>query len=427
MHHFLKKENAVKIGKAHRWQREAISGAIVLLLSLITSWLFAWPQQAIAEDTVCAKVNIKIVQEVTLERQAFDAHMRINNGLTTSPLENVDVEVFFTDDSGGPVLASSDPNATDARFFIRLDTMTGINNVTGTGTVAPATSADIHWLIIPAPGASNGLASGTLYYVGATLTYTVGGVENVTEVTPDHIFVKPMPMLTLDYFLPREVYGDDAFTLEVEPPVPFSLGVRVSNHGNGTAQKLKIDSAQPAIVDNAQGLLVSFQIEGSSVNDQPATPSLLAGFGDIPAGSAAIARWLMTCSLSGRFVDFTAVYSHADELGGELTSLLEAVNTHPLIRDVLVDLPGRDQVRDFLAKDDDVYRVYESDSADTAVTDHSPNASLVPANGADPNEPYSLTFPAAPGFTFVKLVDPFGNERLLQEVEIGRASCRERV
>jgi hypothetical protein len=63
------------------------------------------------------------------------------------------------------------------------------------------------------------------------LTYTIGGEEKVTEVTPDYIFVKPMPAITLDYFLPSEVYGDDAFTPQTEPPIPFSVGVRVKNSG----------------------------------------------------------------------------------------------------------------------------------------------------------------------------------------------------
>lgn len=47
-------------------------------------------QSALADDTVCATVKIEIKQELTLERQAFEAHMRINNGLDTMPLENID-------------------------------------------------------------------------------------------------------------------------------------------------------------------------------------------------------------------------------------------------------------------------------------------------------------------------------------------------
>ncbi len=369
----------------------------------------------VLSHAVCARVKIEIRQELTLERQAFDAHMTINNGLSHITLENVDVDVSFADEEGNSVLASSDPDNTDAKFFIRVDSMDNIDDVDGSGTVAPSSSADIHWLIIPAPGASNGLELGTLYYVGATLTYTIGGDENVTEVSPDYIYVKPMPELTLDYFIPAEVYGDDAFSPEIEPPIPFSLGVRVQNNGFGVAKSLKIDSAQPKIVDNELGLLIGFIIEGSEVNGEPATESLLADFGDIEPNTSGMARWIMICTLSGQFIEFTAEFSHADELGGELTSLIDAVNTHFLVRDVVVDLPGRDLVKDFLAKDGDVYRIYESDSVDTQVMDQSASSGLSLEGQYGTETHYTLTAPATAGFMYVQLPDPFNGQRIIAE------------
>lgn len=364
-----------------------------------------------ADDSLCARVKIEIRQELTLERQAFDAHMRINNGLSHITLQDIDVDVTFADEEGNTVLASYDPDNTEALFFIRLDSMENIGDVEGNGTVQPSTSADIHWLIIPAPGASNGLEQGTLYYVGATLTYTIGGEEHVTEVSPDYIFVKPMPELTLNYFLPTDVYGDDAFTPGIEPPIPFSLGVRVSNNGAGVAREVKIDSAQPEIVENELGLLISFVIEGSEVNGEEATDSLLVEFGDIEPNTSGVARWIMTCSLSGKFIEFNAEFSHSDELGGELTSLIESVNTHFLVRDVLVDVSGRDSIRDFLAKDGGVYRVYESDSVDTEVLDQSASSSL----SGSGNE-YTLSTPVTAGFMYVQLPDPHSGEKELSAV-----------
>ena len=370
---------------------------------------------ATAEETLCAQVKIEIRQELTLERQAFDAHMRINNGLSHITLQDVDVAVSFSDVAGNSVLASSDPDNTDALFFIRVDSMENIDDIDGSGTVNPSSTADIHWLIIPASGASNGLELGTLYYVGATLTYTIGGEENVTEVSPDYIFVKPMPELTLDYFLQRDVYGDDAFTSEIEPPIPFSLGVRVKNAGHGVARNLKIDSAQPEIVENEQGLLIGFSIEGSEVDGQPATDSLLVNFGDIDPNTSGMARWIMICTLSGQFVDFTAGFSHSDELGGELTSLLEGVNTHFLVRDALVDLPGRDSIRDFLAIDGDVYRIYESDSADTVVLDQSTSSTLQFESQAGSMVYYTLSTPLTAGFMYLKLPDPYSGQKMISE------------
>jgi len=382
------------------------SAFILLLASLTASPAFA------ADDSVCARVKIEIKQELTLERQAFDAQMRITNGLSNISLQDVGVTVNFLDDQRRPVLASSDPDNTSALFFIRLSSMENISDVSGSGTVAASSTADIHWLIIPAPGAANGVPQGKLYYVGATLTYTVGGEEHVTEVTPDYIYVKPLPKIALDYFLPVDVYGDDAFTAEIEPPVPFNLGVRVSNNGQGVARKLKINSAQPRIVENQQGLLIGFVIQGSEVNGNPATSSLLADFGDIPPNASAVARWSMTCTLSGRFVEFKADYTHSDELGGELTSLLEDPVTHFLVRDVLVDLPGRDRIRDFLAIDGaGSHTVYESEKIDTPVSDQSSSSTLT-GSGTQ----YTLATPVTAGFMVVKLSDPNGGQKTIKEV-----------
>ncbi|MDF1589871.1 MAG: PKD domain-containing protein [Desulfobacterales bacterium] len=382
--------------------------------------LIAAPGTALAAtDSVCADVKIEIKQELTLERQAFDAHMRINNGLSHIMLKNVAATVSFKDAAGNTIRASSDPDDADALFFVRIDSLQNIDAVDGSGAVSPASSADIHWLIIPAPGSSNGLNAGTLYYVGATLSYTIGGETHTTEVTPDYIFVKPMPALTLDYFLPTDVFGDDPWTAETEASVPFSLGVRVKNTGAGTAKALKIDSAQPKIVDNDQGLLIGFVIEGSEVNGKPATASLLADFGDIAPDGAKAARWFMTCTLSGRFVDFRANFSHSDELGGQLTSLFEAARTHYSVRDVLADLPGRDTVRDFLAKesaDSQIYTLYESNGQNTAVTNQSANSSLVLASSTDAESRYTLSAPATAGFMVVTLPDPHNGQKILKQV-----------
>lgn len=393
------------------------SGLAFYGIALIGFLLIIFPfNGTFAEKSQCARVKIEIKQELTLERQAFDAHMRINNGLTHTPLEDIRVEVWFTDESGDAILASSDPNNTDSLFFIRLDEMTNIDNVSGTGSVPVDSSADIHWLIIPAPGASNGLEKGTLYNVGATLTYTVGGEKNIIEVNPDYIFVKPMPELTLDYFLPTDVYGDDPFTTEIEPSIPFSLGVRVKNTGAGGAQNLKIDSAQPKIVDNEQGLLINFYIQGSEINGEETVESLLVDFGTIEPGATSIARWLMNCTLSGRFVEFKAQYSHADELGGELTSLIDGINTHNLVQDVLVDLPGRDGIRDFLSKAGDIYTVYESDSQETEVTDLSASSTLVFKKNIGTESHYTLSMTVSSGFIYTKLSDPNNGGKYLKSI-----------
>jgi hypothetical protein len=367
-------------------------------------------------DTACASVKMEVSQEMTLERQAFDARMRIHNGYSGLTLGNVSVSVLFKDKDGKPVSATSNPSDLGAAFFIRVDSLENISGVSGAGVVDPSSTADIHWLIIPAPGAAGVSPAGAVYFIGAELRYTLGGEEKVMAVAPDFITVRPMPQLSLDYFLPSDVLGDDAFTSETEPSVPFPLGVRVKNGGFGAAQNLKIESAQPRIVDNAQGLLVGFQITGCDVNGAPAPLSLLADFGPIGPGRSGTALWSMTASLSGRFTDFSARMTHADALGGQLTSLVTGVATHRLVKDVLNDRPGRDGVRDFLADDGGVLRLYESDGGEASVSDLSSAASLAPIGETGGRTSYALSGPASAGYSYVKLPDPHAGIRPLSRV-----------
>ncbi|NKI95404.1 hypothetical protein [Rhizobacter sp. SG703] len=388
----------------------------------LAAWLAAaaallLPVAALAQETVCARVKIEIKQELTLERQAFDAEMKINNTTDSGVIENVSVVVKVTDEAGTPVAITDNPNDTSAKFFIRLSGKQNIGDVDGSGTVNPKTTSVINWLLIPAPGSAGNSPLGKKYLVGATLKYRFGGEDTVLEISPDVITVKPLPLLTLDYFLQQDVIGDDPLTPEIEAVEPATLGVRVKNNGYAAAKNLKIDSAQPKIVENNQGLLINFTLTGSYVNDAPAQNTLLLNFGDIAAGTSKTGRWLLETTLAGKFTEFTAKFSHADELGGTLTSLLQATNAHLLIRDVRVDLPGRDMVRDFLAQDGDVVRIYESDGPDTLVTDRSAVAQMTAGTNPAGNASYRITFPATSGFAWLKLPDPFNGTKALGQVQ----------
>lgn len=123
---------------------------------------------AVAVESICARVKIEIRQEMSFERQGFDAHMQINNGLTTTSLEDVLVGVLFSDEEGNPVVASSDPDSADALFYIRISSIEGVSDVTGSGSISPSSSADIHWLIIPASASVENAPIGKLYYVGGS-------------------------------------------------------------------------------------------------------------------------------------------------------------------------------------------------------------------------------------------------------------------
>ncbi|NVK44291.1 MAG: calcium-binding protein [Oceanospirillaceae bacterium] len=400
-----------------------------VLIGLITPFGSA----VAAESAYCAKVKIEILQELTLERQGFEATMRIGNGLDTFALEDVSVDILFEDENQESVVATSDPNATSADFFIRLDDQQNIaglaqlekGSISG-GRIEPATEAQIKWLIIPVPGAAKNSPEGKLYFVGAKLRYTYGGSNEEVVVDPDSIIVKPQPKLTLDYFLTEHVFGDDAFTEIIEPIEPYTLGIRIANNGYGAARNVKLDSAQPQIVENEQGLSIGFNIAGSYVNDAPAEPSLLLNFGDIPAGGRTTGRWIMETTLSGKFIDFSASVSHGAEYGGELTSIIDGANTHFLIRNVQVDMQGRDPYQDFLARDggSDQLTVYESENigANQAQCDDcSPvfrmDAALSAATNTVSGVRHTLT-PASqePGFIFIKIPDPYEGDKVLSRV-----------
>ncbi len=78
--------------------------------------LLLLPAVAQAADTECAKVKIEIQQKLTMERQGFDAMMKINNGLTTASLDKVNINVKFTDDAGNSVVASYPRTIPDGEY-----------------------------------------------------------------------------------------------------------------------------------------------------------------------------------------------------------------------------------------------------------------------------------------------------------------------
>ncbi|HOX21969.1 MAG TPA: fibronectin type III domain-containing protein, partial [Elusimicrobiales bacterium] len=293
-----------------------------------------------ASDIICAEVKLSLAQHAALEREAFDATLDITNSFPNYGLLNFKVDVIITDEQGNPA---------NDKFFIAPSTMTGITAVDGSGVVQPASTAEARWLIIPSTSAGGIGLTGVKYYAKANLSYVLNGVLQEYSTAADYIVVKPQPSLDLEYFLPFEVIGDEPLTASVEPVEPFALGLRVVNSGYGTAKNLRINSGQPSIVENKQGLLIGFQLLNSWLGGN-ALPSntLDIAFGDIAPNTAKVAQWRMSTTLSGRFTQFSASFSHASELGGALTSLINSVTTYTLVRDVLVDLPGRDKQFDFL-------------------------------------------------------------------------------
>ncbi|MFA7345613.1 MAG: Ig domain-containing protein [Terrimicrobiaceae bacterium] len=374
-----------------------------------TTWCFAFlcaVCSAQGADSICAKVRIEISQEVTLERQAFEARMTISNNLPNASISDVSAAIFFRDADGNPVSFTADPNnqEADKKFFVTVPMMPA--------TIPSGSSSKLTWLILPTTGAGGTDPAGRLYFSGATLTYTALGRTEIVEVEPDFIFVKPQPNLRLDYFLPRETFGDDPLTASVVEPVePYHLGLRLLNTGAGPAQSVAISSGQPRIVSDDQNLAVSFKITAAAVNDLPAPPQIQVPIGTILPSSAATVAWQMETSLYGHVASFDATYSHADELGGRATSLFSETHTHELLGIVRVDLPGRDNTRDFLAVSTDgngvkTTGIFESDGLSTTIP--ALFATDLPMSGAGARRTLAATFTGAPEFACLKAPMPAG-------------------
>ncbi|MGQ9454248.1 MAG: hypothetical protein ACUVRS_08600 [Armatimonadota bacterium] len=367
--------------------------ALVVLISL-----YATPAVWCAESGICAKVRVRLSQDVALTRSAFKATLEVTNAPENVTLENVRVTLDIRNDAG---------EESNNLFGVRPPELTGITNVDGQGTISPGTTVQAVWIIIPTRDAAP--EAPTRYTVGGTLSYTQEGEQINMPLFPAPILVKPDPLLYLDYFWVRNVYADDARTPEIEPSEPFALGLIVRNDGKGIAYNMRITSSQPQIVENEKGLAITFKIISSQVNDLEVSPSLSVNLGNISPSGTAVARWYMTSTLAGTFSEYSATFEHVDELGDPRLSLIDEVHIHELNHCVRIDIPEDDKKPDFLVNDmpDDEHmpdRVYNSNgtTADVSV------AADVVINGVlgFGNLSVQLTANCQPGWVYIEGEDP---------------------
>jgi hypothetical protein len=358
-------------------------------------------------ETMCIQVKLEIKQELTMERQAFDAMLKLTNLRDDYDMTDISVNIDVRDQEG---------NKANDLFFMSVTSMEGIASIEN-GMLAPGGSGTTHWLFIPTPGAGGTEPEGVEYTAKAYINYSVKGLPFDFETWPDEITVEPMPKLTLDYMLPRKVYGDDPMTQGIiEPVVPFIWGVRINNSGYGPARNLAIDSAQPRIVESTAGVNIDFKLLGTYVDGERIENTLKINFGDIPPGVCAAAGWEMMCSLTGEFTNYTASYKHSDALGGEATSLLEAVRTHVLVHEFINDKYGQDNAFDFLidTNEDGVPdMIIDSACNDQSITSVSAEMVGTPS----PEEPtVTVVLNKGAGWVYAELDDPLDNNYNISKV-----------
>ncbi|MDF1554171.1 MAG: FlgD immunoglobulin-like domain containing protein [Deferrisomatales bacterium] len=313
-----------------------------------------WPTAGFSAQQfqgVCAVVKMEILQELALERVGFLATLEITNNEGDASITDFSAALTFEN----PALSTAGaPNDASGAFFVQPPELSGIASLDGAGIIRPGETAVIRWFIIPKLAAGGTDPTGLRYRVGAQLAGSLYGnpiPADTLAVIPDTIIVRPDPQLEITYFQPRDVDGDDPFTPDlVETPIPFTLGVLVKNSGYGLARSVRIASEQPRIVENKQGLLLIAQLLGARIDDAPTDgASLTVNLGDIQPGRCRKGAWDMITSLSGEFIEFKASYTHASELGGRDTSIIQDLNAYFIVREALNDQPGRDNLLDFLA------------------------------------------------------------------------------
>lgn len=348
--------------------------------------------------------TLQFEQLITVMRNTFTATLNLFNG-SESELTFLGVDFEILD-------MAQDP-ATN-RFGIRLASSEGLGQ---DGVIETNASARISWTLIPATNAAP--TGPTDYIVGGELRHVFDGATSSVPLYPVLITVYPDPRLRLDYFWERIAFSDDAMTGQIEPTVPFAVGLIMRNEGLGTARKIQIETAKPKIVDNESGLIIAFNLVGAQVGNQPFLPDLTLGLGDLAPGNTVEALWWLTSSLQADFVEYRATFTHLDDLGQTNLSLIDSVAIHPLVHVVRDDRPEADTLPDFLVMDvtnaarlpDNLYLSDGSVISNvTSITDATVDGH---ASRSHSNVVLTISPPLPTGWTYLRIQDPSEGSRLM--------------
>ncbi|MBE0640244.1 MAG: carboxypeptidase regulatory-like domain-containing protein, partial [Bacteroidales bacterium] len=353
-------------------------------------------------SAVCATVTVQFSQQLTMTREAFEGTLTIFNGHDTDAMENILLDLEIKDEEG---FIRND------LFQINTQSLNQITGIDGSGVLDAQVEGTAVILFIPERGAAPDVPR--YYSFGGTLSYLDPFTGEIFEqpLFPVTLQVNPSPDLYIDYFMQRDIYGDDALTEPIEPMIPAELAVMIDNRGAGTAFSVNIESAQPEIIENEKGLLIDFNIVGSSLSGQPTQLGLLnVDFGDIPGGDIRVGQWWFTSTLLGHFISYEVSVNHLSSYGNPDLSLISEVNVHELIKGVRVYGPLDDSIGDFLVND-----IPDTDDIPDALYYSSGIvAPVYQANSATVDGPVSLNdleieltvTPFVTGWNYIKINDP---------------------
>ena len=303
-------------------------------------------------SSVCASITLQFKQSMRMTRQAFRGTLTMFNGHENLPINDLKMKLEVRNATTGQL-------ATAREFQINaesLDGFTGELDLDYGWQLAANSTGVAKVLFIPSKFAAPSEPEDWTFVGSVTYIDPFTNLEVTRELAPVTLTVRPCPELDLDYFLQRDIYGDDPLTTEiVEPTVPAELALIINNKGYGDATNVRMVTQQPEIVENEKGLLIDFEFVNSQLNGK-ATSELKIGenipseFGTIPAHSQMYAQWWFTSSLLGHFTEYKVEAKHITSFGNEDLSLIERVKPHELIHGFTFNNEGQ-TLRGFLVND----------------------------------------------------------------------------
>lgn len=365
-------------------------------------------------DNVCSTVSLSFKQEMVMTRQAFRGTLTVDNG-KDQELTNVKLNLEVRDSDGNL--------ATTKEFQINAETLDGFKGEVdlGAGWTLDAKGKGIATILfIPTKNAAPTKAKDWSF--GGSFSYT-DPTTNLTvkrELYPVTLTVNPSPNLEMDYFMQRDVMGDDPLTENiVEESVPAEFSLLINNKGYGDATNVRMVTHQPEIIDNEKGLLIDFELFSSQLNGGDKTLALgdnvATDFGTIPAGKTSYAQWWFTSTLLGHFSEYDVKTTHVTSYGNPDLSLLDAVKIHELIHTLSLpkiensDIPQKGfLVNDVKDSKDLPDMLYLTDGTTAKVTIATATATY---NGD--NQYTLITTPKTAGWNYGSIADPTGGRKNL--------------
>lgn len=290
--------------------------------------IISMPEYNPISNSKTHQVVLEFRQTIFLTRQAFRGTLKIENQYTTDLTDIVfeaNVETMAGQDVTEMFALDYDEQPTGD---IKVDDKTKVWSLAGEKSGEAG--------VIYVPSKETAPTVPVTYLFGGTLTYTdvATGDRVKVDLMQTALTVNPSPDLYLTYFIQREFISDDPLTEEVEPWEPAEFALLIQNRGAGKALDLAIETSEPQIIENVNGLPVSFKSLYSSIDGVEGNfPFTYMKVGAIEPGQNVLARWFFYSNVSGYVNDYYAEMTRGS-LYGEEFNLITLLGARDLKRSV---------------------------------------------------------------------------------------------